>query len=249
MADDRNAPVLVLLGDIAPDAEATVRAQFEAAQEFFCERLGAPPADYTVYVTADDESAAAPFRRAFGRDPDPGFCHTSSSGVAAVMTLDCGRSLAHYLGEYHFRDVREQLLSGEWTGASRSRGPWWLRVGAAGWAEYTFHVASGVESLASVRGRLAREAARTAEPLSNVFGSAGAGLPYEVEEALGFFAVEQLVARAGEKAVLDYYRLLLTSEDWEAAFEGAFGIAADAFYETFDDYRAEVGPTFTTPGG
>ena len=248
LTDDRDEPVLVLLGDIAPEAEATVRAQFEAAQEFFRERLGAPPADYTVYVTADDESAAAPFRRAFGRDPDPGFCHTSSSGVAAVMTLDCGRSLAHYLGEYHFREVREQLLSGEWTGPPRSHGPKWLRVGAVRWAEYTFLAASGAEPLDRIRAGLVRQAARTAEPLSTVLGSAGADLPYEVEEALGFFAVEQLVARTGEKAVLDYYRLLLTSEDWEAAFEGAFGITVDAFYEAFEDPRSALDGLASAPG-
>ena len=246
LADDRNEPVLVLLGDIAPGAEAAVRAQFEGAQEFFGERLGAPPVDYTVYVAAGDESAAAPFRKVFGRDPDPGFCFTASTGAAMVIALDCGRSLAHYLGEYHFRDVREQLLSGEWTGAPRSHGPKWLRLGAEGWAEYTFLAASGVEPLDRLRGRLVRQAARTAQPLRSVLGSGGADLPYEVAEALGFFAVEQLVARAGETAVLEYYRLLLTSEDWEEAFEGAFGITVEEFYEAFAEVRDEL--TTVTPG-
>ena len=230
LTDDRDEPVLVLLGDIAPEAEATVRAQFEAAQEFFRERLGAPPADYTVYAA------------------DPGFCHTSTNGRAMVMALDCGRSLAHYLGDFHFRDVREQLLSGEWTGAPRSHGPEWLRLGAERWADYTFQAASGAESLESIRWRLASQAAWTAEPLSRVFGSAGADLPYEVEEALGFFAVEQLVARAGEKAVLEYYRLLLTSEDWEAAFESAFGIAVADFHEAFEDSRGALGDLASAPG-
>ncbi|MYE32177.1 MAG: hypothetical protein F4X80_05910 [Chloroflexi bacterium] len=97
-ADDRDEPILVLLGDISPEKEAEVREDFEFAQTFFRERLGAPEADYTVYVAADDESAWEPFWKAFGGDPDPGFCFTASQGSALVMTLDCGSPLSVYLG-------------------------------------------------------------------------------------------------------------------------------------------------------
>ena len=46
LADDRDEPVLVLLGDIAPEAAAGVRADFEAVQRLFSDRLGAGGADY-----------------------------------------------------------------------------------------------------------------------------------------------------------------------------------------------------------
>ena len=32
------------------------------------------------------------------------------------------------------------------------------------------------------------------------------------------------------------------SETWEEAFESAFGIGVDEFYEEFEAYRAEVAP-------
>ena len=48
LIDDRDEPILVLLGDISPGEAAAVRKDFDAAQAFFRERLGAPAADYTV---------------------------------------------------------------------------------------------------------------------------------------------------------------------------------------------------------
>ena len=38
-------------------------------------------------------------------------------------------------------------------------------------------------------------------------------------------------------AYIRYYELLSSSGGWEEAFETAFGITAQAFYEEFDDYR------------
>ena len=62
--------------------------------------------------------------------------------------------------------------------------------------------------------------------------------PYWVGRALSFLAGEWLAERAGEPALFEYYRLLPTSDSWEAAFEGAFGITIDDFYEKFEAYRA-----------
>ena len=46
------------------------------------------------------------------------------------------------------------------------------------------------------------------------------------------------MARAGEPAIFEYYRLLPSSDDWQEAFEGAFGITIDDFYAAFAEYRA-----------
>ena len=45
-----------------------------------------------------------------------------------------------------------------------------------------------------------------------------------------------------------YYRLLPSSEDWEEAFEEAFGIAPDDFYEAFEEYRDALYPE-SAPSG
>ena len=57
-ADDRDKPILVLVGDIPRDAAAALRAEFGTLQALFTERFGDVPADYTIFVAADAESAA-----------------------------------------------------------------------------------------------------------------------------------------------------------------------------------------------
>lgn len=60
---------------------------------------------------------------------------------------------------------------------------------------------------------------------------------------VGYLAIEQLVARAGEDALFDFYRLLPAASSWQEAFSDAFGLTADAFYEEFAAWRAvEVPP-------
>ena len=59
---------------------------------------------------------------------------------------------------------------------------------------------------------------------------------------LGFIAADWLRERAGEPALLDYYRQLPSSGDWEGAFATAFGLSLDKFYDEFEAHRAEVAP-------
>ena len=236
--DDRDEPVLVLLGDIAPEAAAAVRADFEAAQRFFSERLGAGGADYTVYVAADDESAAAAFRTAFSRDPDPGFCFSANQGSALVMTLDCGRTLAHHLGRYHYLNAHSSIR--------REAGfpddtPIWLRDGFEQYARHAVLAAAGRETPALIRARLAVVARRVEPPLpafERTYGEA----PVERTLPLFYFAAEWLVERAGEKAIFDYQRRRSPSESWQATFESIFDITVEDFYEAFEAYRLDLAP-------
>ena len=62
----------------------------------------------------------------------------------------------------------------------------------------------------------------------------------QLGKALGFVALTWLADRAGEAALFEYYRLLPESSRWEDAFEGAFGITVDEFYEAFEEHRAKV---------
>ncbi len=236
LADDRDEPVLVLSGDIAPEAAAAVRADFEAAQRFFSERLGAGGADYTVYVAADDESAAPAFRKAFSRDPDPGFCFTASQGSALMMTLDCGRTLAHHLGRYHYINAQSSI--------PREAGflddtPIWLRDGFEQYARYAFLAEAGPETPDQIRSRLAGIARGVVPPLP-AFERTYAEVPVEHTLTLFYFAAEWLVERAGENAIFDYQRRRSPSESWQATFESIFDITVEDFYEAFEAYRVDL---------
>ena len=242
LADDRDEPILVLLGDISPEKEAEVREDFEFAQTFFRERLGAPEADYTVYAAADDESAWEPFWKAFGGDPDPGFCFTASQGSALVMTLDCGSPLSVYLGRYHYLNVNGVI--GDETGHPRT-GPLWLRDAIEGYARFAYEMAARPDAAAQRRIGLARIASQVTLPLSGLATYDPATTPEpQILAPLGYFIGELLVDHAGERALLDYYRKRSKFQTWQRTFEQVFGITVEDFTEEFEAYRVD----FAHPG-
>ena len=60
---------------------------------------------------------------------------------------------------------------------------------------------------------------------------------------VGYLATEQLVARAGEDALFDFYRPRPAGSSWQETFSDTFGLTVDAFYEEFAAWRAvEVPP-------
>ena len=100
------------------------------------------------------------------------------------------------------------------------------------------------ESLHTLRNELAHRAHFTTEPLaSEEDAPAGEAPPRWATDALRYFAVEWLVYRRGEAAILEYHRRRSASDEpWEATFEAIFGIAVDDYYEEFEDYRAAFAP-------
>ena len=64
--------------------------------------------------------------------------------------------------------------------------------------------------------------------------------------AHGFLAVEWLANHAGDAALFDYYRLLPDATSRHEAFEQAFGLTLEAFYEQFEAYRATLEGAMTT---
>ena len=71
-------------------------------------------------------------------------------------------------------------------------------------------------------------------------GVADAG--YSATRALGYFAVERLVRRAGEGALFDFYEQMPTHENWEQLFRTTFHVSVTVFYEAFEDYRTRIKP-------
>ena len=57
---------------------------------------------------------------------------------------------------------------------------------------------------------------------------------------IGFLAVEWLANHAGDPAVFDYYRRLPEATSRDEAFEGAFGLTLEEFYEQFEAYRGTL---------
>ncbi len=239
--EEPGGPQLVFVGEISPRREDRARADFAAAQAFFGDRLGAEPVDYTV-VLATSRSTAQGDQR-ISRRISPGSCAFSRVGVGLWMYLaDCG-PLAHSLGELHFDSVMAQLAPHPAIGGppwgDESRGPYWLQIALRSYAEHAYLAAAGHEDLDVIRIRRADIAARADQTLRDLeLYPPGRVYPDVWDRGLTFVAGDWLVARAGELAIFEYYRLLGSTDSWEEAFEGAFGIAIDDFYAAFAAYRA-----------
>ena len=242
LADDRDEPLLVFEGEIPAGTAARIRAQFEGVQAFFRDRLGGGPADYTAFVVADRASAAVVDRRVWGAEAEEPYCG-SLGHYHSVMVLSCRPSVVTEFAWERFTAVTARLAPPELLPPSPegygSRGAAWLVRGLARYAEAAARAALEVETLASSRSWRGREASGTTEPLRTLATPAGlAQVAGAGANSLSFLAVDWLVQRAGERAIVEYYRLLPTSDSWLAAFEGAFGITVDDFYAAFKAYRA-----------
>ena len=233
--DDIDAPVLVFVGELHPATRVALREDFEAVLAFFRDRLGAPAADYTLYVGADAPSLRDVYRRVDGRESThPWYC-TVPRGIVVLISLQCEPGLA----AQHALFVLDGLaVTGVTPAGYPSQGPAWLTNGTQWYVSAVYPVARGSEELDRTRSARAVLAARTQLPLSRLATSAGYRAGSTGARGLGFLAVDWLVERAGERALFDYYRRLARSASWEDAFEAAFDITVDDFYEAFEAYRA-----------
>ena len=186
LADDRDEPLLLFLGEIPSGAKALARDQFKQAQEFFRDRLGSGPAGYTVFVAANHRSAEATYEAvfsvgAFGISFARDQCATAWAGMALLIILaNCeGESLADSLGEHHFDAVLDQVARTVWLTeglpGSTPWGPYWLQMATRGYAVSAYRDAVGIETLEEARRVRSQLARRVAEPLSSLAAPPGPG--------------------------------------------------------------------------
>ena len=242
VSDDRVEPVLELVGEIPPSRAAQIRMDFEAFQSFFRDRLGSGPADYTVFVAADGDAERSAYLNLFAEEHEPGrtACAARDSRIGVYVALRCYKDLPLYLATQHYDDARARAYPGlhllPW-------GPYWLRFAAIGYMAYGGQVAAGIGTLDRIRIGRAAVARRTTLPLSSMQTAASVrAMDPRVAAALGFLAGDWLVRRAGERSLFKYYELLVLFQNWEEAFEGAFGISVTDFYTAFEAYRSEIVP-------
>ena len=242
LVDESDEPVLVLLGDMSPEEEARIRTRFANVQTFFAERFDAGTGDYTVYVGANAESLAGAFKLLFGREIEENFCKRTVTATAVILTLACDSGDPRGLAGAHFDNLRHRLapwasLPDPAPGDDRW-GPGWLTRATESYVGSVYEATIGTRTFGEIRQDQIRLAARTAGPLPALSGG------FDSRRAVSFLAGEWLAKRAGESALVDYYRALPSSANWEQAFETAFGIPVDDFHVEFERYRAEVAPPF-----
>ena len=241
LADDAVRPVIEFLGDVPTGTRAAFQAEMERVHAFFIERFGAEPFEYSAYVAADDESARPTYYGIHRRWMFSSYmCHFRSVMIFHVMT--CKDDLTY---RSHIYQSMSQLL----TNTYHSRQPLWLTFGGGTYAMAVYEVAEGLSSRDAEYRRSAGRARESAATLQELESTEGWGqVDNETTHALLFLAIDWLTRHAGEHSLLEYYRLLprgwpewesyeARAGNWQAAFEQAFGLTIEDFYEQFEAYR------------
>ncbi len=160
--------------------------------------------------------------------------------------------IAHELVHSGYQYRLSQLNVG---GANRQvpdGGPRWLSEGIAEFLAYQALSAGGVFSYQTERqskdpwgfvehAKIVDKQLRdmeTQDGFSSVRGS-----PYKYS----LMAAELLASHTGQRALLDYYRLLQPGTTWQMAFEAAFGMTVTEFYQLFEEHRAAGFPPMELP--
>ena len=232
LTDDLDGPVLLFIGDVPAHTAAEIRSEFENVRQFFADRFEAEATEFTLYVARTVESAA----RAL---PNVGHIYCSSvQDGRAIVTLDRCHSpftLDYlYIGAIVLELAPLESLrvpAGFSFSTSSSRAPAWASEGLVKYAAAAYRAAAGRLDIAEYRGREVNVARVTRESLRDQASYSGP------PPSLSYLAVDWLVERAGEPAVFEYYRVLPSATSAAAAFESAFGLTIEEFYEQFEAYR------------
>ena len=202
--------------------------------------------------------------------PEDQYAHawvTSSAQGSAVMTLMYGletgsfSSLKHSIVHEYFHVLQGQLISGFTQlpdgkiASSSAPGPFWLVEGLADYADYVYTPSrpgrapfvgrfSPYSDMAQAidLGELTLGDLVKLEDRGNVYG----GLAHpQFTYAMAFLASTLLVDQADEEAsYVKYWQFLHDRPTWQQAFEDAFGIGIEDFYETFEEWLPTQLPSF-----
>ena len=64
--------------------------------------------------------------------------------------------------------------------------------------------------------------------------------------SIAFAGADFLVEKAGEDSVVEFWRLFPQRPTWEQAFEEAFGMGIEAFYDSFEEWLPDQLPSYAT---
>ena len=205
------------IGDFTPEQQAAIRLELKAAQVIYAEHFGAVTSDFTVYASTDldllNERLAA--------DPDllvRSTCDSATSRYVVVLVLeDCGNTVREHGGPLAYEYFRVLQTDTGFLRTADGRLNWLLE----GSAQYASALVS------EARGRIPLDVWR--EGLQITWAAPEGAFP-------GFLATDWLVERSGAEALTRFFRL----GGHRAAFQSAFGMSVESFYDAFERHRQQV---------
>ena len=224
------APRLEFLSGFPPARKAELRTAVDDVVAFFVQRFGVRIPGLTVQLDVEREERSC-----------------GSYGNKVIYLQE--RCFASHTHEYvhailmYYATVEESGRWGDVRGryGDARRGPTWLSEGVADYWSHRYSAATGDRTYDDLLARdiaRAREAARLHEIERDMLAGGDKSANY----SLATLAADWLVERAGEDALVGFYRERPSHPDWQTTFRAVFGMAVDDFYDAFAAYRAEVAP-------
>ena len=219
-------PEVVFLGDFDSDRQRRFRQQVATTQVLYAERYGTITSDVTFYLAANPVALADTYRRVRGKFPSDAFCADSSSKSIFILASRC----IPFSHEY-FHAIQKYLSGDNYRGT-----PPWIYEGSAVYTDFQHRYSEGQTSYE--------------QAYTFLWSTLGIALHAWTEAStqgsrattVGYVAMEWLADESSEHAIIDYFGALKSAEDWETAFERAFGLSVSEFYAMFEKYRIKVAP-------
>ena len=241
-------PVVVFLGDVPVDTRSTIRTESDGTYTMLTERFGSDPFEYTFFVSTDKEwfrYLALPLGAGDWLGVGEVSCsHGNGPDSVLLLTLRCFEAFPDIVHRYLLDAALAELapfrsLPPVEVDHSR-RGPMWLVRGTERYTRHAYLAATREGAPRKPQDGLAFADALVSQSLSTMESISALNAAPDQVAALGFLAVDWLAERAGELALLEYHRSLASSTSWQSAFESAFGLTVEGFYEQFEAYRATL---------
>ena len=273
-AVETDPPTWIFVGDIQEEHQTLLRQEMESVRGYFSEQFGVEATGFTVLVAADHESLIPEFRGVVGRDllggyvppgysdpssllPDP-FVTTADDGTP-VMVLIYARnpfeSLLHAIAHEYFHVLQSQLIASKHHLSEVE--PYWLVEGTAMYADHAYSQSrSGrrpflgdrytpYEDLADA---IEQKRIITARYLSDVASESTFRDGCEVHPiyvySIAFAGAYLLVEKAGEDSFVEFWKLLQQRPTWQQAFEEAFGMGIEDYYDLFEEWLPDQLPSY-----
>ena len=239
---------IVFLGDWTDEERAAIRREVKSVQVAHAERFGEVTSEFTLYISTgralvneaflDLHEFAIPEWFTCG-----GLVQSSAVFIVLETCDDDVRERGGPIAHEYFHILQYDLGLVAPSNQIVWR-PSWLVEGSAVYAS-THHAEAHGRSTVSWR----REAARLAwsglgRPLPGPYDRDGdvlTGLDLRIRAyEVGFLAVDWLVERKGEEALMEFFRL----GGGRAEFAEAFGMSPSEFVAAFEEHRQQVAPPF-----
>ena len=227
LVDDSEEPVLVILDGVPKEDGEAIREEFEAVHRFFASRFEATT-EFTMFVAPNADSIQTELVRPYV----PTHCSLAPSWSVVDLPLDLCTDAPGGFDYMYYLGVRNELSIHHVTSVPR-----WFNEGSELYVRAAYAAHTGRTSYIDYRDRAVSAAGRSLDPLETATIFDSIAFP---GGALGFLAVEWLAEYAGEPALFEYYRVLPSSTSHDDAFEQAFGLTIEDFYERFEAYRATL---------